>query len=53
VVDGVETETIEVPLETMNVVQNRGRYNKVSEFHDEILRVKNKDMPLIAKRMCA
>lgn len=51
-VDGVKTETIEVSLETMKVVQCRGRYNKNSEFHDEILKVMNKNIPLIAKRMC-
>lgn len=51
-VDGVKTETIEVSLETMKVVQCRGRFNKNSEFHDEILKVMNKNIPLIAKRMC-
>ena len=51
-VGGVRTETIEVSLETMKVVQCRGRYNKNSKFHDEILKVMNKNIPLIAKRMC-
>lgn len=50
-VDGVKTETIEVSLETMKVVQCRGRFNLNSEFHDDILRVMNKNIPLIVKRM--
>lgn len=51
-VHGVKTETIEVSLDTMQVVQCRGKLNMDSEYHDEILRVMRKNIPLIAKRMC-
>lgn len=51
-VHGVKTETIEVSLDTMQVVQCRGKFNMDSEYHDEILRVMRKNIPLIAKRMC-
>lgn len=51
-VDGVKTETIEVSLETMEVVQCCGKCNLNSPYHDEILRVMNKNIHLIAKRMC-
>ena len=50
-VDGVKMETIEVSLETMKVVQCRGKYNVDSKYHDDILKVLNKNIPLIAKRM--
>ena len=52
-VDGVKTETIEICLDTMKVVQCRGHHNMNSENHDDILRVMNKNIPLIAKRMCS
>lgn len=52
-VDGVKTETIEISLDTMKVVQCRGHHNMNSEYHDDILRVMNKNIPLIAKRMCS
>lgn len=52
-VDGVKTETIEICLDTMKVVQCRGHHNMNSEYHDDILRVMNKNIPLIAKRMCS
>lgn len=50
-VDGVKMETIEVSLEKMKVVQCRGKYNVDSKYHDDILKVLNKNIPLIAKRM--
>ena len=50
-VDGVKTETIEVSLETMEIVQCRGLFNQNSEYHDEILRVMNNNIYQIANRM--
>lgn len=35
----------------MKVVQCRGKYNVDSKYHDDILKVLNKNIPLIAKRM--
>lgn len=50
-VDGVKIETIEVSLETMEIVQCRGAFNQNSEYHDEILRVMNNNIYQIANRM--
>lgn len=52
-VDGVKTETIEVSLNTMKVVQCRGKCNMNSTFHEDILRVMNKNIYRIEQRMCS
>ena len=52
-VDGVKTETIEVSLDTMKVVQCRGKCNMNSTFHEDILRVMNKNIYRIEQRMCS
>lgn len=52
-VDGVKTETVEVSLDTMKVVQCRGKCNMNSTFHEDILRVMNKNIYRIEQRMCS
>lgn len=52
-VDGVKTETIEVSLDTMKVVQCRGKCNMNSTFHEDILRVMSKNIYRIEQRMCS
>lgn len=43
-VKGERTETIEIDLSSMQVVQCRGKYNQASEYHDMILNVMNSNM---------
>lgn len=50
-VDGVKTETIEFSLDTMKVVQCRGKFNQDSQYHEEILRLVNSNIHLITKIM--
>lgn len=46
-------ETIEINLNTFKVVQSRAVCNGVSEYHNEILKLVNKNMNLIRKRLTA
>ncbi len=46
-------ETVEVSLKTMKVVQSRGLRNSVTEYHDRIVRLVNKNSRLIKKRIVA
>ena len=43
-VKGERTETIEIDLSLMQVVQCRGKYNQASKYHDMILNVMNSNM---------
>ena len=43
-VKGERTETIEIDLSSMQVVQCRGKYNQASEYHDMILNVMNSNI---------
>ena len=47
--DGNRLETIEVSLKTMMVVQCFGKFNKTTEWHNDILDVMNKNMNKIAE----
>lgn len=38
-IDGVRIETIEVDLNRMKVVQCYGKYDKKTEYHEEILKL--------------
>lgn len=49
-VDGEITETIEVNLKTMAVVQCRGKHNQPSKYHDQILNLMKANINEIAKR---
>ena len=45
--DGNRLETIEVNLETFNVVQSRGMFNRLTDSHDRIVSLVNENMSLI------
>ena len=49
-VDGVRKETIEVTLDTFEIVQSRGYDNKPSEYNSRIVDVMKQNMKLIRKR---
>ena len=48
-VDGKRTETIEVSLTNLNIIQSRGFKNKPSEYHDQIVDLMNRNMNEIRK----
>ncbi len=52
-IDGKRIETIEVSLETMEVIQCRGLQNKNTEYHDRIIDLVNANSRLISQRMKA
>ena len=49
-IDGKRTETVEISLSTLKIIQSRGRENKPSIYHDQILGLMKKNIPLIKKR---
>jgi len=44
-------ETVEIYLKSMQVVQCRGKHNDNTQYHEQILELVNKNIPLIRKRM--
>ena len=50
-IDGTIIETIEIDLKSMKVTQCRGLHNGLSEYHDRILKLMNKNMRLIKERL--
>lgn len=50
-VNGQRMETIELSLTKLKVVQSRGLLNENTEYHDRIVKLVNKNVPLIQKRM--
>lgn len=46
-IDGIKTETVEVSLEEMRVVQCRGKFNKNTEYHDRIVNLVNRNIKKI------
>ena len=52
-IEGKRVETIEVSLETMQVIQCRGLQNKNTEYHEQILALMQKNMRMIAQRATA
>ena len=52
-VDGKRTETIELNLKTLQIVQSRGVCNQNTEYHDRILSLVNKNINLIRQKMTA
>ena len=48
-----KTETIEVSLKTLKVIQCRGSLNKNTEYHDRILKLVNKNINLIREKLTA
>ena len=51
--EGKRIETIELNLRTMRVIQSRGVNNSITERHDEILKLIEKNLPRIKKRLNA
>lgn len=51
--DGKRIETVEVALDTLEVVQSRGVRNTHTEYHNTIIKLVKKNMPQIKKRMTA
>ena len=52
-IEGNRLETIEVNLNTFEIVQSRAVYNGVSQYHDQIVKLMNKNMNLIRQKMIA
>ena len=50
-VDGKRMETVEFSLSRMEVCQCRGKLNLLSPYHDRILNLVRKNIPLIRERM--
>jgi len=50
-VKGKKTETVEISIKQMKVVQCRGKQNKNTEYHDQIIELVNKNMNLIRERV--
>ena len=46
-------ETVELSLETMQVVQSYGIYNSITEYHEQIIRLVKENVRDIQKRMVA
>ena len=52
-IEGNRLETIEVNLNTFEIVQSRAVCNGVSQYHDQIVKLMNKNMNLIRQKMIA
>lgn len=50
-IDGHKVETVEVSLSKWRVVQSRGICNSNTEYHERVLKLVNRNIPLIRKRM--
>lgn len=52
-INGKRIETVEVSISQLKVIQCRGVCNKTTEYHDRIVNLVNRNMPLIQKRIAA
>lgn len=52
-IDGKRIETVEVSLKTLKVVQSRGVCNKLTEYHERIVELVERNAELIRSRMVA
>ena len=52
-IEGKRIETIEVSLQTLEVVQSRGVCNKNTAYHEQIVSLVNANRGLISRRMKA
>ena len=52
-IDGKRIETVEISLSKLAVIQSRGVCNKNTEYHDRIIGLVNKNIPLIQQRLVA
>lgn len=53
IIDGEPVETIEIDLNTLQIVQSRAKYNGMSEYHERIINLMNANMAEVAKRLAA
>lgn len=49
-VDGQPVETIEISLSNMKIVQSRGLENEPTKYHDQIVKLMQRNLPAIRKR---
>ena len=52
-INGERIETVEISLSKLRVVQSRGICNKNTEYHDRIIKLVNKNISLIHKKIAA
>lgn len=52
-INGERIETIEISLSKLQVIQSRGVCNQNTEYHDMIVKLVKKNIPLIQKRLAA
>lgn len=52
-IDGERIETIEFSLETLKVIQSRGKFNQITEYHERIIHLVETNSMLIRSRMSA
>jgi hypothetical protein len=52
-IDGKRIETVELSLSKLEVLQSRGVCNKNTEYHDRIIGLVKKNIPLIKKQIRA
>lgn len=52
-IDGKRVETIEISLSALKVLQSQGVCNQMTEYHNRIIKLVNKNIPLIQKRLSA
>lgn len=52
-IDGKKMETIEVSLSKLQVIQSRGVCNENTEYHNQIVQLVEKNIPLIEQRLAA
>ena len=52
-VEDKRVETVELSLQTFKVLQSRGLCNRNTEYHDRIIKLVQKNIGLIRKRMAA
>lgn len=52
-IEDKRVETVELSLETFKVLQSRGLCNRNTEYHDRIIKLVQKNVGLIRKRMAA
>lgn len=50
-IDEQPVETIELDLDQLKVKQCYGKFNQKTEYHDQILNLVNKNIPIIAQRL--
>ncbi len=53
IIGGEIIETIEVDLQSLQVVQSRAKYNGTSEYHERIVNLMKANMAEVAKRLAA